>query len=337
MKNLKLNSRLKILSIVLLVVYFTAYSSAEEIKKHQHQFGMVIHGGAGTITKKNMTPEKERAIRAKLEEALARGYKILKTGGTSLDAVEESIKILENSPLFNAGKGAVFTSEETHELDASIMCGKTLQSGATAGVKHIKNPITLARKILEKSPHVLLMGDGAETFAKEMGIRFVDQKYFFTEIRYKSLKRIKKRDSKKNPPIGTVGAVALDKHGNLAAGTSTGGMTNKKFGRVGDSPIIGAGTYANNSTCAISSTGHGEFFIRAVVAYDISALIEYKGFSLKEAADIVVMKKLKKMGGSGGIIGIDKNGNMAMVFNTKGMYRGCVKNDGRIVTKIYSD
>lgn len=301
-----------------------------------------------------MTPEMDAAYRAKLTEALQKGYEILKNGGSSLDAVEQTIMILEDSPLFNAGKGAVFTSAGTNELDASIMDGKTLQAGAVAAVKHIKNPIQLARLVMEKTPHVLLVGEGAETFAREQGLELVDQKYFFTAPRWKSLQRVKERekksreqsqgaqmvlpDSHKMPDkFGTVGVVALDKAGNLAAGTSTGGMTNKRFGRVGDSPIIGAGTYAKNNTCAVSGTGHGEYFIRLAIAYDISALMEYQKMTVQEAANYVIQEKLTALGGTGGVIAMDKNGNIAMPFNTAGMYRGYMDKDGNPVIKIYKE
>jgi beta-aspartyl-peptidase (threonine type) len=291
----------------------------------ERSFVFVIHGGAGTILKSRMTPEMEKAYIEALEQALRAGYQILQNGGTSLDAIEAAIRIMEDNPLFNAGKGAVFTAEGTNELDASIMDGKTLKAGAVAGVKRIRNPISLARWVMEKSPHVLMTGDGAETFAKQNGMEWVDPSYFKTERRLKELQEKKK---------GTVGAVALDKHGNLAAGTSTGGMTNKKFGRVGDSPIIGAGTYANNKTCAISCTGHGEFFIRGVVAYDVSALMEYQGRSLDEAARIVIMEKLQS---TGGLIGVDARGNVTMRFNTEGMYRGWIGPDGKPHVAIYKD
>lgn len=313
-------------------------------------FGMVIHGGAGTISREKMTPEKEAAYRSKLEEALAAGYEILKKGGTSFDAVEATIRIMEDSPLFNAGKGAVFTSDGTNELDASIMDGATLEAGAVSGVKHVKNPISLARLVLEKSPHVMLVGAGAEDFAVEYQLERVSQYYFFTENRWKSLVRVKEKvaqeqakesSDEKSEKMefygekGTVGAVALDQAGNLAAGTSTGGLTNKMFGRVGDSPIIGAGTYANNETCAVSCTGQGEYYMRLLVAYDIHALMAYEKLPLAEAANTVIMKKLKELGGSGGAIAIDKSGNIAMPFNTKGMYRGYVKEDGKFVVKFY--
>lgn len=337
-----------ILGFLILILTIPAIQATEQ--KSEAPFGMVIHGGAGTILKKNMTREKEKDYHQKLKEALQTGYNVLKAGGSSLDAVEAAIKVMEDSPLFNAGKGAVFTAQGKNELDASIMEGRTLNAGAVAGVKHIKNPISLARKVMEVSPHVMLTGQGAERFALKQKFQLVDQHYFYTQRRWQSLQRIKKRQREKNSPSplarnsisirsywGTVGAAALDKMGNLAAGTSTGGMTNKRYGRVGDSPIIGAGTYANNKTCAVSATGHGEFFIRRVVCYDISALMEYKGLSLKEAAELVVMEKLVKMKGTGGVIAIDHKGNVAMPFNTAGMYRGYVKGDGNIVTKIYQE
>lgn len=310
------------------------------------EFGLVIHGGAGSIKKGAITPEQEKEYEAKLTEALDAGYKILNDGGSSLDAVEKVITILEDSPLFNAGKGAVFTANGINELDASIMDGKTLNAGAAARLTHVKNPITLVRKIMEISPHVMMVGDGAEIFAEQNGIELVDTSYFFTEKRWNDLLEIKAKENEKSASLyfenpdykfGTVGCVALDKNGNLAAGTSTGGMTNKKFGRVGDSPIIGAGTYANNKTCAVSGTGHGEFFIRGTVAYDISAMMEYGGKSLNEAADEVINKKLSDLGGTGGIIAIDKNGNVAMPFNTGGMFRGYVLDDGKFVVRMYKD
>jgi len=326
------------LCLIFMVITFTVNVSAQEKGMHR-PFGIVLHGGAGLLSKKIMPEEKEKAYREKLKEALAAGYRILKKGGKSLDAVEAAIRILEDSPLFNAGKGAVFTGEGTNELDASIMDGKTLNAGAVAGVQHIKNPISLARMVMERSPHVLLSREGAEAFAKKMGLGLVPKEYFFTKRRWESLQKIKEKEKKsqKNKKFGTVGAAALDKAGNLAAGTSTGGMTNKKFGRVGDSPLIGAGTYANNRTCAISATGHGEYFIRSVAAYDISALMEYGGLSLNEAAQLVVMKKLKEMGGYGGIIAIDYKGNISMPFNTSGMFRGYVGQDGKVYIKIFKN
>ena len=284
-------------------------------KDESVEFSIAIHGGAGTITRKNMTPGKENAYRSKLKETLNVGYSILNKGGTSLDAVEATIRIMENSELFNAGKGAVFTNAGTNELDASIMDGRNLKAGAVARVKTVKNPISAARKVMEETWHVMLSGDGADKFAKEQGLDIVDPNYFYTQRRWDSLKKIQVEKH------GTVGCVALDKHGNLAAGTSTGGLTNKRWGRVGDSPIIGAGTYANNQTCAVSGTGQGEYFIRGNVAYDVSAIMEYKGKSVGEAAQNVI-RKLSDMGGNGGIITMDSKGNISMPFNTAGMYRG---------------
>ena len=328
-------------------------ADVSEPEPQRPEFAIVIHGGAGTILKKNMTPEKEAAYKAKLEEAIRTGYDILKNGGSSLDAVEKTINVLEDSPLFNAGKGAVFTNAETNELDASIMDGSTLNAGASAGTKTVRNPINLARAVMEHSPHVMMAGTGAETFAAEQGLEIVDPSYFYTENRFKSLQRIKDSekveldhdDNKsafydpeiKDSKFGTVGCAALDKNGNLAAGTSTGGMTNKRWGRVGDSPIIGAGTYANNNTCAVSSTGWGEYFIRAMVAYDISALMEYKGMSLQDAAREVIQKKVPELGGDGGIVAVDKNGNVAMEFNTEGMYRATMNDKGELIIKIYKE
>ena len=319
--------------------------------KKINEFAIVIHGGAGTILRKNMTPEDEAAYTAKLEEAVRVGYEILKNGGTSLDAVEKTVNVLENSPLFNAGKGAVFTNEGKNELDASIMDGKTLNAGASASTTTVKNPINLARAVMEKSPHVMLSGKGAEMFAKEQGLELVDPSYFYTESRFKALQRVKAAEENeatrdkaafydptiKDSKFGTVGCVALDKDGNLAAGTSTGGMTNKRWGRIGDAPIIGAGTYANNATCAVSSTGWGEYFIRAMVAHDISALMDYKGLTLQEAAREVIQKKVPDLGGDGGIIAVDKNGNMVMEFNTEGMYRASMDASGKLNIGIYKD
>ena len=316
------------------VSFFLIHFFCIQTIAQQQKYGLVIHGGAGTILKKNMSPEKEAAYTEKLKEALTTGYKILDSGGTSLDAVNAVINIMEDSPLFNAGKGAVLTEKGEAELDASIMEGKTLAAGAVAGVKHIKNPINLARLVMEESPHVMMIGDGAEEFAKQNNYELVDNKYFITEERRQQYLKIKEAQDQKH---GTVGCVALDKTGNLAAGTSTGGMMMKKFGRVGDAPIIGAGTYANNNTCAVSATGHGEYFIRLGVARDISSLMEYKNYSLRQAADEVINVKLTKLGGTGGVIAIDKNGNVTMPFNTEGMYRGYYINGGEPVVKIYKD
>tara|TARA_R110002096_G_scaffold239810_1_gene431607 strand:+ start:976 stop:2085 length:1110 start_codon:yes stop_codon:yes gene_type:complete len=345
--------------IYLIAFLFTFLSCKKEIETQVKEtpveqiipdFSIIIHGGAGTILKKNMTAEKEAEYTKKLEEAIRVGYEILKNGGTSIDAVEQTINVLEDSPLFNAGKGAVFTHEGNNEHDASIMDGSNLNAGASSGTKTVKNPINLARAVMEKSPHVMLSGRGAEIFASENGLEMVEPSYFFTEKAMKSLERIKASEEKrvasfynediKDSKFGTVGCAALDKYGNLAAGTSTGGMTNKRWGRIGDAPIIGAGTYANNSTCAVSSTGWGEYFIRGMVAHDISALMDYKGLTLKEAAKTVIQKKLPAIGdgaGSGGIIAIDKNGNMVMEFNTPGMYRATMNDQGELYVGIYNN
>jgi beta-aspartyl-peptidase (threonine type) len=307
---------------------------------------LAIHGGAGTIERSKMTPEREREYRAGLERALTAGYEILKRGGSSLDATEAAVRVLEDDPNFNAGKGSVFTSAGTNEMDAAIMDGKTLAAGAVASLKHIKNPISLARLVMEKSGHVMMDSEGAELFAKENGIELVDQKYFFTQERWDALQKIKAAEKSRTSGggkkflitdqdrHGTVGAVALDQNGNLAAATSTGGTTNKRPGRVGDSPVIGAGTYANNATCAVSATGDGEYFIRATVARDVSALMEYRGMSLKEAAR-AALDKVAKLGGTGGLIAIDHEGNMTLPFNTAGMYRGYADPNGNFVVEIY--
>jgi beta-aspartyl-peptidase (threonine type) len=311
---------------------------------------LVIHGGAGTILRQNMTPEKERAYHEAMQLALKNGYAVLEKGGTSLEAVIAAIRVMEDSPLFNAGKGAVLTNEGTNELDASIMDGSNLKAGAIAGVTTIRNPITAAFAVMTQSEHVMLSGRGAEKFAEEKGLDLVDPSYFFDSVRYKQLLKVKEKEAQgktsmidafedpyiRETKFGTVGAVALDKNGNLAAGTSTGGMTNKRYGRIGDAPIIGAGTYANNNTCAVSSTGWGEYFIRLAVAHDISALMEYAGLPLDKAADSVVMKKLPRLGGDGGVIGLDRSGNITMTFCSAGMYRGYIKN-GESKTFIYKD
>jgi len=283
--------------------------------------------------KENMTAEKEAAYLKKLNEALGAGERVLKNGGSSLDAVTETIMVMENSPLFNAGKGAVFTAEGINEMDASIMEGKFHKAGAITGVQHIKNPILGARAVMEKTNHVLLTGEGAEELAQDVGLEMVDSSYFFTESRWNSYLKAKDNIDKH----GTVGAVALDKHGNLAAGTSTGGMTYKMKGRVGDSPIIGAGTYADNNTCAVSATGHGEYFMRNVVAYDISALMKYSIMTLQQATEEVIMNKLKLIGGDGGVIAVDKDGNISMTFNTAGMYRGYISSNGEKKIEIYQN
>lgn len=313
---------------------------------------IAIHGGAGTISREQLTPEREKEFRDALENAVKTGYKILKSGGSSLDAVEAAVVELENNPLFNAARGAVFTHEGKNEMDASIMSGKDLSAGAITGVSLIKNPIKTARKVMENSPHVLLAGKGAEEFAKLQNQEFADSSYFFTQPRWDGLQKAKERQRMEldhngksgflfrpqgEEKLGTVGAVALDQNGNLAAATSTGGMTNKRWNRIGDSPIIGAGTYANNATCAVSATGHGEFFIRAVVGYDISAMMKYKGLSLKQASEEVVLKKLVKMEGEGGVIAMDKEGNIAMPFNSTGMYRASIDTNGRVHIAIFKD
>lgn len=333
----------------------TSCNQGDIKKKHDlenEHFVLAIHGGAGTILKKNMTDSMEQAYKKVLEQALLAGYEKLKQGNSSLDAVEQAIHVMEDSPLFNAGKGAVFTNAGKNEMDASIMDGKTLAAGAVAGVTTIKNPISAARAVMEKSEHVMLVGKGAEEFAKQAGLQLVDASYFWTKMRWDALQEIKKEDStkmqldhdhkqssrlgivNKDQKFGTVGCVALDHQGNLAAGTSTGGMTNKKFGRVGDSPIIGAGTYANNATCAVSCTGWGEFYIRNVAAYTVSALMEYKGEAVGQASQTVI-DRIGKMGGDGGMIAMDKEGHVAMPFNTEGMYRGTVTKDGKIKVEIY--
>lgn len=302
-------------------------------------YSIVIHGGAGVILKKNMTEEKEKDYIAILNAALDKGESILKNGGSAGDAVEQTIMILENHPGFNAGKGAVFTHDGTNKMDASFMDGKTQNAGAVGEVSTIKNPIRAARMVMEKSDHVLLTGDGANNFAIENGLDTVPPSYFYTKSRWESLQKVLNKENKQegyiHPPadhkFGTVGCVALDNAGNLAAGTSTGGMTNKRWGRLGDSPIIAAGTYANNETCGVSCTGHGEFFIRYAVAYDVSARMEYLGEDLNTATDFIVNKKLVEKGGSGGLIAMDKYGNVAMPFNTAGMFRGYVKGGEREV------
>lgn len=347
--------------------------SFPEIKQLQSpqepKLGFIIHGGAGAMKKGSMTPEREKEYRDKLAEVVLAGYKALKDGKTSVDAVEIAIRMMEDSPLFNAGKGAVFTADGRNELDSSIMDGNTLKAGGVAGLHHVKNPITLARAVMERSPHVMLFGDGAEKFAKEQKIELVDEKYFWTQAAWDALKReqapkpkveIQKpaggspKSNGQGPRLdegskldiepwkmdtkhGTVGAVALDSFSNLAAGTSTGGMSNKKYGRVGDSPIIGAGTYANNNTCGVSGTGWGEYFIRLGVARDISALMEYRAMTVQAAADAVIKQKLQKLGGDGGVIAMDKFGNMAISFNTDGMFRAYIGPDGKPVVEIYKD
>ncbi|MEY2502698.1 MAG: L-asparaginase / beta-aspartyl-peptidase [Verrucomicrobiota bacterium] len=299
------------------------------------KFALVIHGGAGTISPKQITPALERDLRAGLERSLEAGRGILRDGGSSLDTVTAAVRVLEDDPLFNAGRGAVFTSAGTHEMDAAIMEGRTLMAGAVASVKRVKNPIILARAVMEKSQHILLAGTGAEDFARELGHEIVDDQYFYTEQRWQALERVRNSSNLSDQDRhGTVGAVALDQAGDLAAATSTGGNTNKLPGRIGDTPIIGAGTYANNATCAISATGDGEFFIRAVAAHDLAALLEYRGITLAEAAQSVI-DKIGRLGGTGGLIAVDRAGNIALPFNTTGMYRAFVDIDGASFTGIY--
>ena len=305
------------------------------------KFCLAVHGGAGTLSKSLMNEEQERLYREGLKDAVNAGKQILLAGGSSLDAVEAAVVSLENFPLFNAGRGAVFTNNGQHELDASIMNGVDRSVGAVAGVKGIANPILLARAVKEKTEHVLLGGEGAAAFAKSIGLPFADESYFYTEQRFLQWQNALKEDkmvldhSGSTNKMGTVGAVALDCFGNLAAATSTGGMTNKKFGRVGDTPIPGSGVWADNHTCAVSCTGHGEFFIRWVVAYDVACLMEYKGMGLKEAVNVVVKDKLVKAGGEGGLIAVDAKGNMELCFNSEGMYRAWVREGQEIETAIY--
>jgi beta-aspartyl-peptidase (threonine type) len=325
--------------------------SADSVGMPESPFGLVIHGGAGVILREELTPTVEAQYRRALRQALAAGFGVLKAGGSSLDAVVAAIKVMEDSPLFNAGHGAVMNAEGVCELDASIMDGRTLDAGAVAGLQHIRNPIALARDVLERTPHIMLIGGGAEAFAWQLGYEFVRNEYFQTERRRKQLALARKLDHRlagkprarpkrvtfatvDDNKFGTVGCAALDRHGNLAAGTSTGGMTNKQYGRVGDSPIIGAGTYAKNSTCALSATGHGEFFMRSVFAHNVSALMEYKGLSLAAAAAEAV-RQMENLGGTGGLIAIDRHGHVAMPFNTPGMYRGSRVAGGPLVVEIF--
>lgn len=328
-----------------LLLSFMATAALGQVPPSLQKIMLVMHGGAGKITRASLPPEMEKQYRATLEEALRKGHAILAKGGTSLDAVEASIRILEDSPLFNAGKGAVFTHEGRNELDAAIMDGSNKKAGAVAGVTIIRNPISAARAVMEKSPHVMMAGHGAELFATTMGLEIVDPSYFWTEKRWKALQQEllqEQRDASgphaslerapysepEEKKFGTVGAVALDSGGNLAAGTSTGGTTNKRYGRIGDSPVIGAGTYAANDSCAVSATGAGEFFIRWSVAYDIAALMKYKGLTVEQASNEVVNQKLVAAKGDGGVIALDRKGNFAMPFNTEGMYRGYIGADG---------
>jgi len=340
--------------VVLTIAMTTVCFSLQLSQGRESQIAIVIHGGAGTIKRELMSDEMEKKYREVLREAIDSGYQILKNNGSSTDAIIATITMLEDSPLFNAGHGAVFNHDGNIELDASIMQGGDLNAGAVAAVSRVKNPITLALAVLENSPHVMLVGEGAEVFAQQQGVGLVPNEYFKTERRRLQLEEILAKEKgvslTKTPPnpllaayrfdekkLGTVGAVAIDKNGDIAAGTSTGGMTNKRFGRVGDVPVIGAGTYADNNSCGISATGHGEYFIRATVAHDICARMEYKGISLQKAQDEVVQEKLVKMNGSGGVIGVDKDANVAFSFNSLGMYRASINKDGVRQIKIFKD
>ncbi|MDG2074224.1 MAG: isoaspartyl peptidase/L-asparaginase [Polaribacter sp.] len=305
-------------------------------------FSIAIHGGAGTLVKGMMTSELEAQYKSALKLALDAGYSVLENGGSAVDAVEKSVIVLEDSHLFNAGKGAVFTAQETHEMDAAIMDGKTLNAGAVSLITGIRNPVSLSKDVMEKSEHVFLAGEGAMQFAKMNDYKIEDESYFYDEFRHNQWLEIKDTDSfqldhakKKYSKFGTVGAVACDQNGNIAAATSTGGMTNKKFGRVGDSPMIGAGNYANNKTCAISCTGSGEFFIRGVVAYDVACLMEHKEMSLEAASNEVINKRILEIGGDGGLVAVDAKGNIAMPFNTEGMYRASKSSNGKEEISIY--
>ncbi len=348
MKKYKVDTNKKRVLLIILNTIFILTGTilfAQTVSSIQHpassiqNWVLVIHGGAGGTAGQKMAEADQLQYTTKMTEVLKAGAAVLSKGGTSLDAVETCIRMMEDSPLFNAGKGAVFTEEGKNEMDASIMDGKTLKAGAVAGVTTIKNPISAARAVMEKSKHVMLTDGGAEKFAKEQGLEIVPPSYFYTKKRWDEFQRIHQMENDHKTDTakghGTVGAVALDSHGDLAAATSTGGMTNKMKGRIGDTPVIGAGTYANNNTCAVSCTGHGEYFIRNVVAYDVSARMEYKGQNLVEAAGDIVNVKLKSQGAEGGLIAVDINGNIAMPFNTALMFRGSISADGKISVEIY--
>jgi beta-aspartyl-peptidase (threonine type) len=351
MKHLKLPTAASSLLVSAVLVSGAALLAPNALAQNANdnaKFSIAIHGGAGTITRESMTPERERAYTAKLTEAINAGHAVLANGGTSMDAVVTAVQIMEDSPLFNSGRGAVYNWDGIHELDASIMNGATREAGAVASVKTVKSPIALARKIMEESVHVMLSGEGAETFAKEQGLELVDNSYFNTEWRYESLQRMKKQVGNPqdkqawatmddNFKYGTVGAVALDKQGNLAAATSTGGMTGKRYGRVGDSPIIGAGTWADNASCAVSATGHGEYFIRYQVAADICSRMKYQQLDVVTAGDTVIHDVLLPAGGTGGVIIVDKDGNVHMPFNTEGMYRAKRVANQPVEVAIYND
>ena len=320
------------------------YFSTLKQRAMKKPFSIAIHGGAGTLLKGQMTPELEQQYRESLKLSLKKSYALLEAGGSAMDAVEMAVRVLEDSPLFNAGKGSVFTANGTHEMDAAVMCGQTLKAGAVSLVEGVRNPISLARAVMERSEHVFLAGHGAMEFAKQQGLQLEDADYFFDQLRYDQWQEIKDSDHfqldhsvSKDHKFGTVGAVACDSQGRLAAATSTGGMTNKKWGRVGDSPMIGAGTYANDQTCAVSCTGSGEYFIRGVAAYDVSCLMEYGDHDLQEAARIVVQDRLPKINGDGGLIAVDRNGDVTLPFNTEGMYRAYKKSTGETEVAIYKD
>jgi len=363
-----MNVKKLLLNLQLALITGLLYVSASVAAEPEQPVAIAIHGGAGTISKALMTPEQEKAYHAKLKQALRAGYRVLTRGGSSVEAVQASIIVMEDSPLFNAGKGAVYSSEGDNQLDASIMRGDTLNAGAVTGVRRVKNPITLAAKVMSHSKHVMLSGSGAEDFARLQGLKPVEPGYFYSERRWQQLQKIKalEKESPRPPKLGllelqsddaslksvstnsqpqwpdddkfgTVGAVALDSKGVLAAGTSTGGMTNKKFGRIGDSPIIGAGTYADNNACAVSATGHGEYFIRAAVAHDICARVLYKGIPLQQSADEVIQQKLVKMNAAGGVVALSKQGDPVFSFNSTGMYRGYIDKTGKVYTAIFSD
>jgi beta-aspartyl-peptidase (threonine type) len=308
------------------------------------RYSIAIHGGAGTILRSIMTPEKELLYKRALEDALLASEKVLAANGSALDAVETAVRMLEDNIIFNAGRGSVFTHGGKNEMDAAIMDGNLIRAGAVTCIEGVKNPVSLARTIMDHSEHVFMSGTGAAEFARKHNLEFADPEYFFSQDRYDQLLRAREANriildhtNVNERKFGTVGAVAMDHEGNLAAATSTGGMTNKRFGRIGDTPLIGAGTYANNATCAVSCTGHGEYFIRAVVAYDISCLMEYKGYSLKHACEEVVMKKLRDAGGEGGLIAVDSKGNAEMVFNSEGMYRAMKREGEDAVIAIYRE
>lgn len=338
-----------LLLVSLPVLFFAkGQSTVSKSPNMKNKIALAIHGGAGNLVKLNLTAEQQEQFRSKLKEALDTGYSILKNGGTSLDAVTRAVMILEDSPLFNAGKGSVFTGDGKNEMDAAIMDGSNLKAGAVAGVRTVKNPITAARKVMESSEFVFLSGKGADDFALKNGLEIVDTSYFFDQYRWDQLMKIRNSGSNRNDTMntgsissdekfGTVGAVALDQFGNLSSATSTGGTVNKKYNRIGDSPVIGAGTYANNSTCAVSCTGRGEEFIRLVAGKDISDMIEYKGYSADKAATVFINEKLKKINGRGGVIVVDKKGRVGIHFSTSGMYRGYIDEKGNTVVKIYAD